>query len=131
LASRAGAPLPSLYSFYSPAPLEYRSRHGMTARHRAGLVGATGTAMLWAIERACLRRARLVHVLSDFSAEQLWKLYAVPRERIVTIRGAVATERFRPSAGRGRVRAGLGLPAQRPLLLTVRNLEARMGLDTL
>ena len=49
----------------------------------------------------------------------------------MTIRGAVATERFRPSADRGRVRAGLGLPAQRPLLLTVRNLEARMGLDAL
>src|SRR5437899_3255998 len=82
LTSRAGALLPSLYSFYSPAPLEYRSRRGMTARHRAGFVGATGTAMLWAIERACLRRAGLVHVLSDFSADQLWKLYAVPRERI-------------------------------------------------
>ena len=34
LASRAGARLPGLYSFYSPAPLEYRSRQGMTARHR-------------------------------------------------------------------------------------------------
>src|SRR5437867_11234434 len=131
LTSRAGARLPSLYSFYSPAPLEYRSRHGMTARHRAGLVGATGTAMLWAIERACLRRARLVHVLSDFSAEQLWKLYAVPRERIVKIRGAAATERFRPAADRDAVRCALGLAGDRSLLLTVRNLEARMGLDTL
>src|SRR5437016_13164156 len=73
LASRAGARLPSLYSFYSPAPLEYRSRRGMTTRHRAGFVGATSTAMLWAIERGCLRRAGLVHVLSDFSADQLWK----------------------------------------------------------
>jgi len=131
LASRAGARLPSLYSFYSPAPLEYRSRHGMTARHRAGLVGATGTAMLWAVERACLRRARLVHVLSDFSAEQLWKLYAVPRERIVRIRGAAATDRFAPAPDRGAIRGTLGLPTDRPLLLTVRNLEARMGLDNL
>ena len=131
LASRAGARLPSLYSFYSPAPLEYRSRQGMTARHRTGLVGTTGTAMLWAIERACLKRARLVHVLSDFSAEQLWKLYAVPRERIVRIRGAAATDRFTPAPDRAAVRCALGLPADRPLLLTVRNLEARMGLDNL
>jgi len=131
LTSRAGARLPSLYSFYSPAPLEYRSRHGMTARHRAGLVGATGTALLWAIERACLKRARLVHVLSDFSADQLWKLYAVPRERIVRIRGAAATDRFAPAPDRGVVRCALGLAADRPLLLTVRNLEARMGLDNL
>ncbi|MGH7346081.1 MAG: glycosyltransferase [Candidatus Rokuibacteriota bacterium] len=131
LASRAGARLPSLYSFYSPAPLEYRSRRGMTAQHRAGLAGATATALLWAIERACLRRARLVHVLSDFSADQLWKLYAVPRERIVKIRGAAATDRFRPAADRGAVRRALGVPVDRPLLLTVRNLEARMGLDNL
>src|SRR6266850_4141971 len=131
LAWTAAGRLPSLYSFYSPAPLEYRSRRGMTARHLPGLIGATGVAMLWTIERACLRRASLIHVLSDFSAEQLWKLYAVPRERIVTIRGAVATERFRPAGDRGCVRAGLGLPADRTLLLTVRNLEARMGLDTL
>ena len=131
LASRAGARLPSLYSFYSPAPLEYRSRRGMTTWHRAGLVGATGTALLWAIERACLKRARLVHVLSDFSADQLWELYAVPRERIVRIWGAAATDRFVPAPDRGAIRQELGLAGDRPLLLTVRNLEARMGLDTL
>src|SRR5947209_19502349 len=34
LVSRAARGLPSLYSFYSPAPLEYRSRRGMTVRHR-------------------------------------------------------------------------------------------------
>jgi glycosyltransferase involved in cell wall biosynthesis/SAM-dependent methyltransferase len=131
LTSRAGAGLPSLYSFYSPAPLEYRSRQGMTARHRAGIVGATGTAVLWAIERACVRRAGRVHVLSDFSADQLWKLYAVPRERIVKIRGAAATDRFTPAPDRGAIRRELGLAADRPILLTVRNLEARMGLDNL
>src|SRR5438128_11817878 len=131
LASQPGARLPSLYSFCSPAPLEYRSRRGMTTRHRAGFVGATGTAMLWAIERACLRRAGLVHGLSDFSADQLWKLYAVPRERIVRIRGAAATDRFKPAPDRRAIRGELGLSADRPIVLTVRNLEARMGLDNL
>lgn len=131
LGSGAGARLPSLYSFYSPAPLEYRSRRGMTRRHRAGFVGATGTAVLWAIERACLRRAALVHVLSDFSVDQLWKLYAVPRERIVRIRGAAATDRFKPAPDRGAIRGQLGLSEDRAILLTVRNLEARMGLDNL
>jgi glycosyltransferase involved in cell wall biosynthesis/SAM-dependent methyltransferase len=131
LTSRPGARLPSLYSFYSPAPLEYRSRQGMTARHRTGIVGATGTAVLWAIERACLRRANRVHVLSDFSADQLWKLYAVPRERIVKIRGAAATDRFTPAPDRAAIRGALGLDADRPIVLTVRNLEARMGLDNL
>ncbi len=123
--------IPVLYSFYSPAPLEYRARRGMTAHHRGGPAGDLGTALLWTIERACLRRADLIHVLSDFSAEQLWKLYRLPRERIVKIHGAVDTARFRPAADRAAVRRTLGLPAERPLLLTVRNLEARMGLDSL
>jgi glycosyltransferase involved in cell wall biosynthesis/SAM-dependent methyltransferase len=131
LVSRAGRALPSLYSFYSPAPLEYRSRRGMTVRHRAGLVGATGTAMLWAFERACLRRVGLVHVLSHFSAGQAWKLYAVPRDRIVMIPGAAATERFHPAADREAIRRELGIGPDRSLLLTVRNLESRMGLDSL
>ena len=131
LVSRAGRGLPSLYSFYSPAPLEYRSRGGMTVRHRAGLVGATGTAMLWAFERACLRRAGLVHVLSHFSANQVWKLYAVPSDRIVMIPGAAATDRFQPAADRGAVRRALGIEPDRSLLFTVRNLESRMGLDSL
>jgi glycosyltransferase involved in cell wall biosynthesis/SAM-dependent methyltransferase len=131
LVSRVGRGLPSLYSFYSPAPLEYRSRRGMTARHRAGLVGATGTAMLWAFERACLRRVGLVHVLSHFSAGQVWKLYAVPSDRIVVIPGAAATDRFQPAADRGAVRRELGIGVDRSLLLTVRNLESRMGLDSL
>src|SRR5262245_46406893 len=131
LVSRAGGGLPSLYSFYSPAPLEYRSRRGMTARHRAGLVGVTGTAMLWAFERACLRRVGLVHVLSHFSASQVWKLYEVPSDRIVVIPGAAATDRFQPAADRGAMRREIGIGADRSLLFTVRNLESRMGLDSL
>jgi len=131
LLSRSGRRLPSLYSFYSPAPLEYRSRHGMTAHHLGGWAGALAVGALWAIERACVRRARLVHVLSDFSAGQLRTLYGVPTGRIVKIAGAVDVERFRPAPDRAAVRSRLGLPADRPVLLTVRNLEARMGLDGL
>ena len=123
--------LPSLYSFYSPAPLEFRARRGMTAHHRGGWRGRFGFVALRAIERACLRHATLIHVLSDFSAGQLWRLYRIPPERIVKIPGAVAADRFVPAADREAVRRTLGLPTDRPLLFTVRNLEARMGLDQL
>ena len=131
LLSPAARRLPMLYSFYSPAPLEYRARHGMTRRHRGGFTGVFGAAGLWLVERACLRRARLIHVLSDFSAHQLKALYGVAPERIVKIPGAVELQRFRPAADRAAVRRELGLPEGHPLLLTVRNLESRMGLDLL
>jgi glycosyltransferase involved in cell wall biosynthesis/SAM-dependent methyltransferase len=129
--SAAGRRLPTLYSVLSPAPLEYRSRRRMTAHHRGGLAGLAGLAALWAAERACLRRAARIHVESDFSTSLLWKLYRIPAERIVKISGGVDVEHFRPAPDRRGVRAALGLPLDRPILFTVRNLEARMGLDTL
>jgi glycosyltransferase involved in cell wall biosynthesis/SAM-dependent methyltransferase len=125
------ASLPSLYTFLSPAPLEYATRGGMTRHHRQGLIGRAGQAILWAIERSCLRRVSRIHVLSDFSADQLWRLYRIPADRIVKIPGGVDTERFRPASDRLTVRRTLGLPLDATLLFTVRNLEARMGLDTL
>jgi len=123
--------IPCLYTFLSPAPLEYISRRGMTGHHRPGLIGRVIQIMLWGIERACLRRATRIHVLSDFSAGQLWKLYGIPSDRIVKIPGGADIERFQPALDRRVVRASLGLPGRSPVLLTVRNLEARMGLDTL
>ncbi len=131
LGSPLGRRRPSLYTFHSPAPLEYRSRRRMTAHHLGGAAGAAGMLTLWLIERACLMRATRIHVLSDFSAALLWKLYRIPAERIVKIPGGADLDRFHPAPDRRRVRAELGLPIDRPLLLTVRNLETRMGLDTL
>jgi len=130
LRSPAGRRLPSLYTFHSPAPLEYRLRRGMTRLHRGGVAGRVGMAVLWALECLCVRRATRVHVLSAFSADLLRRLYGVPAARIVRIPGGVDTDRFRP-ADRAEARRALGLPAGRPLVLTLRNLEARMGLDAL
>jgi glycosyltransferase involved in cell wall biosynthesis len=131
LRSAAARGIPALYTFLSPAPSEYRSRRGMTSLHRRGVGGAAAMAALWLLEWSCLRRATLVHVLSDFSARQLRSLYGVPGARIVKIAGGADTERFRPAADRAAARAALGLRPQVTLLLTVRNLEARMGLDRL
>ncbi len=87
--------------------------------------------MLWLLEGICLRRATRVHVLSDFSADLLRKLYRIRSSRIVKIPGGVDSQRFRPAKDRDAVRKTLGLPTETFLLFTVRNLEPRMGLDTL
>jgi glycosyltransferase involved in cell wall biosynthesis/SAM-dependent methyltransferase len=131
LLSPAGRRLPSLYTFHSSAPLEYRSRQGTSTMHRSGPAGVAAAAVLHLIERAALVRATRVHVLSEFSAGLLWKLYRIRGERVVRIPGGVDVERFRPPADRVALRQSLGLPLAGPVLLTVRNLEPRMGLDTL
>jgi glycosyltransferase involved in cell wall biosynthesis/SAM-dependent methyltransferase len=123
--------LPVLYTFLSPAPLEYRSRERMTRHHVGGVTGRLGALALWALERGCLRRAGRIQVLSDYSAGQLWQLYGIGVDRLLKIPGGADLRRFRPADDRAGVRAQLGLPKEAPLLLTVRNLEVRTGVDTL
>ena len=132
LRSHPARDLPCLYTFLSPAPMEYMCRTGMTPYHRSGPIGRAIQLMLWAIERACLKRATRIHVLSRFSADQLWGLYrSIPSDRIIKIAGGVDPERFQPAGDRHAIRRLLGLPMGSSLLLTVRNLESRMGLDNL
>lgn len=130
LTSRPELPA-ALYTFHSSAPQEYMSRAGMTALHFCGLRGRATQSVLWAIERSALRRAVRIQVLSSFSAHILWQLYGIPEERITRIPGGADLDRFHPTPHRSQVRRDLRLPADGPTLLTVRNLEARMGLDTL
>ncbi len=130
LGAAPGRRIPSLYTFLSPAPLEYRSR-AATPGGRLGPGGALGMALLWRLEGACLRRATAIHILSQVTAELLWKLYRLPSDPLVTIPGGADTDRFQPSADREAVRRALGLPVGRPVAFTLRNLEPRMGLDAL
>lgn len=130
LTSRPGRQRPSLYTFHSPAPLEFLSRQGTTWRHRRGAFGLAGAALLWALERASLSRATRIHVLSEFSTSLLWRLYRIGGERVVRIPGGVDLERFHP-ADQAAARRRLGLAPSRPILFTLRNLEPRMGLDHL
>lgn len=131
LSSGLGRRMPSLYTFHSPAPLEYRSRRGTTTHHPGGLAGYLCMALLWVIEGFCLKRATRIHVLSDFSAILLRKLYRISPSRIVKIPGGVDAKRFYPAESRETVRKTLDIPIQKFILLTVRNLEPRMGLDNL
>src|SRR5262249_27750007 len=131
LTSPLGRRLPSLYTFHSPAPLEYRSRRGMSGLHRGGLVGRAAALLLRTLERVSLSRVSRIQVLTDFSVGLLWDLYRIDGDRIVKIVGGADVERFHPKGSQEVQRRALGLPVDRPLLFTLRNLETRMGLDAL
>lgn len=117
--------VPVLRAFYGPWADEARVQDA--ARPRRSLQYK----MMAAVERWTLERAGQVAVLSAYSREQLETDYAVPAEKITLIPGGVDTERFRPPADTHAARAALGLPADRPLLLSVRRLVPRMGLENL
>ncbi|MBP8980265.1 MAG: glycosyltransferase family 4 protein [Syntrophobacterales bacterium] len=85
------------------------------------------------IERGVLSSADKIVVLSAFTREKLQNTYGLRDDHIVVIPGGVDLERFHPAEPprRGAIRRRLGIPAEGPVLLTVRNLVPRMGLENL
>jgi len=134
-------PAPLMYTFLSPAPAELRARadaEGISARARERQRGPGGlrrrllrAGLCW-VEDRVLRRADRISVLSDFMRDEILAWHPrVDRDRIVRIPGGVDTGSFVPIADRAGLRAELGYPAGRKLLLTVRNLEPRTGVENL
>lgn len=116
-----------VYMCLSLAHEEYVSRTDRTSvppwRH-----GVNAAVRRWC-ERAVMRRCDRVIVLSDFMKERVQAVHGIDGRRLHVIPGAVDCERFKPADDPAGVRRRLGLPADRTILLAVRNLVPRMGLD--
>jgi len=102
------------------------ARQGVIAGQVAGTLG-----LMRLLEWLALRASARVHVLSQFMAEEACTFYGVPAGKLVLIPGGVDSEKFAPTLSRSEARQRLGLPLDRPLLLTIRRLYARMGLENL
>ena len=83
------------------------------------------------LEREVYRRADRIITLSEAFASILVEVYGVPRAKLRVVPGAVDLERFHPPASREAARAQLGWAVDRPILVAVRRLVPRMGLDNL
>lgn len=94
--------------------------------------GALAARAKRAIERAVYRRADRLIVLSEHSRALLLD-YGVDARRIVKIRPGVDDERFRPltEEERAAARAAVGVEEGTRLVVAVRRLVPRMGLDLL
>lgn len=84
-----------------------------------------------AVERFVYRRADRFIVLSDAFAKLLVREYGVAHDRIRVVPGSVDLERFTDRFSKDAARAALRWPAERPILLSIRRLIARVGLDRL
>ena len=83
------------------------------------------------VEAAVYRRASQAIVLSDAFRDVLHRRYRVPEERIHVIPGGVDVDRFAIASTRDACRRALGWPEGRPIVLCVRRLVRRVGVDTL
>lgn len=83
------------------------------------------------MERRALNRSDRIIVLSRFTRDKLRRAYKIPDDKIVIIPGGVDLERFYPATDRTGIREQLNIPEKKTILLTVRNLVSRMGLENL
>jgi len=89
---------------------------------------------VWAkayVERTVYRRGLNFIVLSNYSRDILCLFYGVPAERIRVVPGGVDADFFGIDATRPAARERLGWPEDRPIVLAVRRLVRRVGLDDL
>jgi glycosyltransferase involved in cell wall biosynthesis len=84
-----------------------------------------------AVERLVYRRGARAIVLSSAFAKLLAERYKFPAERISVIPGGIDVARFAVAATRAQAREKFLLPADRPILVAVRRLVPRMGLENL
>jgi glycosyltransferase involved in cell wall biosynthesis len=129
--------VPRIYSFYGPWYREMGTELRVKplpplVRALYGLyVGLLCQGLKW-WQGQVMRRCDRIIVLSQHSRQQVAALFpGINQDQIVLIAGGVDIERFHPVPDQSPVRAHLGLPSDRTILLTVRRLVPRMGLENL
>lgn len=106
--------------------------HGpWSAESRAEGHGPVSFTARRAFERYVYRRADACIVLSQAFGELLVRDFGVPESRVHVIPGGADTARFATTVSREEARRALGWPAGARIVLAVRRLVRRMGLDRL
>ncbi|MBU0952735.1 MAG: glycosyltransferase family 4 protein [Elusimicrobia bacterium] len=121
--------IPKVYTFFSPWHKEYEVR--AKSKGKNGIYSKTNSLIRKKIERRMIKACEKVIALSNYSIEQLKEYHNIGKAETVLIPGGIDTERFKPGQDKKLQRKMLGLPEDKKILFTVRNLEPRMGLDNL
>ncbi len=138
LLSSRGRRVPSAYQFHSPWSDEYRLR----LPRASGNVSDPESLRLTAgekvklnvrktLEGKAIRHANQILVLSKFMRDRCGRLHRIPESKFAIAPGGVDTDHFHVYPNRVSIRSRLRVDADEHLLLSVRNIEPRMGLANL
>jgi glycosyltransferase involved in cell wall biosynthesis len=120
-----------MYTCHSLSFEEFRSRNPKpkgTTRRASYFLNIQARKFM---ERKVLSRSDVITVLSQFTEEKLRSLHGISSEKVVIIPGGVDLQRFSPANDKTEIRRQLNIPEEKVILLTVRDLERRMGLENL
>jgi glycosyltransferase involved in cell wall biosynthesis len=119
--------IPLVYIFHSPSHEEYMLSHS----NGGGLRNLFQVKTRRWIEKFCVKRTKKIMVLSRYMEKKVHNIHAIPPDRTMVNPGGVDLDRFRPPQTRESLKADMGLPKGKIHLLTIRNLEPRMGIKNL
>lgn len=122
---------PSLYVCHSLSFEEFQLRCPKPFSRLQALFYQAKVRMHRTVEKAVLKRSHHIVVLSDYTRDKLHRAHGLNTRDISVVPGGVDLDRFRPVRDKAAMRQRLGLPTNAIVLLTVRNLVARMGLENL
>lgn len=127
LAEKRLTTIPLVYIFHSPNHEEYL----LASERKKGVGQFVASWLRKAIEGYCLKKSAKIVVLSKYMKKKVIDIHGIADEKIIVNPGGVDLDRFHPLEKRALIKEELELPTDRLHLLTVRNLEPRMGLDNL
>ena len=119
--------VPILYVFHSPNHEEYKISRGYDKKYK----GFPQTYIRKIIESYCLKKSQKIIVLSKYMKKKIQQIHKISDDKIIVNHGGVNLEEFKFAKNRSKIKKRLNFPAGKIHLLTVRNLEPRMGLDNL
>lgn len=93
--------------------------------------GRSFTAVRWGLEKLVYQSSNRFIVLSEAFRNTLASEYGVPDTKIDVVPGGVDVRRFAVSSSKSESRQMLGWPLDRPIILSVRRLVRRVGLENL
>jgi glycosyltransferase involved in cell wall biosynthesis len=123
--------VPLALIFHASLPREIRFSRSRLALGKDRLGGYALEPLVVLLERAAVRHADRILVLSNFSRSILLNDHPTAAAKAHRVTGGVDVSLFDPGDGVSAARNRLGVPCGVPLLLTVRRLEPRMGLERL
>ncbi|MCX7982779.1 MAG: glycosyltransferase family 4 protein [Syntrophales bacterium] len=123
--------MPFIYTCHSLAFEEFLSRNPQPVQLVKMLLYRLKMIALRRMEKDVLMRSHHIITLSEYTQKKLQAAHNISEHKINIIPGGVDTDRFRPLSDRYETRRNLGLPLDRPVIITVRNLVSRMGLENL
>ncbi len=131
LSLTGGRRVPCVYTCHSLSFEEYISRTSSPGNPIKWILHHLHFSARKSIERTVLKRSDSIVALSEYTREKLQRTHGLAPSKVRVIPGGVDLDRFRPSTDKARIRSRMNLPQDKFILLTVRNLVPRMGLENL